>query len=93
MFLYDHETLQYTELVRDGSEPVWLPDGRQVIYRAGANRELRAVDLRTRDVRSVFALNRETLVGSEISADGTEIFVMIMNTQADIVMARLSAGR
>jgi eukaryotic-like serine/threonine-protein kinase len=47
------------------------------------------VDTQTRKVRRVFSTGRENIASLDISPDGTEVAAVVVNTQADIVLAKL----
>ena len=85
------------ELRRSGGEPVWLPDGRRLLYSDGygggpTGRELLLLDTATRIRTPVYSSPGETFGAAGLSPDAREIYINIYRQQADIALAKLTAG-
>jgi Tol biopolymer transport system component len=90
IFVYDLSARTFQEINEAGTFPVWLRDGRQILYRSADVRALDVVDTQTRKVRRVFSTGRENIASLDISPNGTEVAAVIVNQQADIVLAKLA---
>ncbi len=97
VFAYDVSGREFRELSATGTNPVWMPDGRHVVYRSSSGADgfvfggtLELLDTQTGTTRRVFSTERETIGGLDVSPDGREIAAVIVNRQADIVLAKLA---
>ena len=89
--VYTLASQSYEKITQSGLGPVWLPDDRRLLYVADGN--LMLVDVRTKVTKQVAsAPPRETLGALELSPDAREIYVVITNSQSDIVLAKLTQG-
>ena len=91
VYVYDLAARSFQEINPTGFAPVWLRDGRQILFRSADPRALDVVDVRTRKVRRVFSTDRENIASLDISPDGTEVAAVIVNNQSDIILAKLTA--
>ena len=92
--VYTVASRTYEELTRSGGSPVWLPDGRRLLYTSGGTRgrELLLLDTATRISTPVYSSPGETLGGAGLSPDAREIYINIYRQQADIALAKLPGG-
>ena len=94
IFVYDVSRREFRELSATGVNPVWMPDGRFVIFPSAGPESvgstLELLDTQIGTARRVFSIDRETIGGFDVSPDGREIAAVIINRQADIVLAKLT---
>jgi Tol biopolymer transport system component len=90
IFVYDTATKAHREVSETGHSPVWLRDGWQILFRSPDPRALDIVDVQTGKSRRVFSTDRESIASLDISPDGAEIAAVIVNNQADIILAKLA---
>jgi len=88
--IYETASRTYERVTPSGSAPVWLPDGRRMLY-LDAGR-LALLDLTTKVSTPVFSSAREGLSGAGLSPDGREIYLVITKRQSEIVLAKLTGG-
>ena len=88
--IYSPASRSYEKITPSGLGPVWLPDGRRLLYSASGN--LMLVDVGTKVSKHVFSLPREVTGWPELSPDAREIYMVITNPQSDIVLAKLTGG-
>jgi Tol biopolymer transport system component len=87
--LYDVAARSFKSITKSDMGGVWLPDGRRLLYRNLDPRTLDVVDIETGVSRRVFELPREVIGTVDVSSDGRELVAVIVNRQADIVLAKL----
>lgn len=81
-------TGRYERLTSEGQWPVWLPDGRRILYVTGGN-EMRVVDRVSRRVRTVFASRRDIIGPPRLTRDGRTMYYSRRVTEADLWVMRL----
>lgn len=86
--LYILDTRRYDRLTSYGQWPVWLPDGRRVLFVSGG-RAFYLVDRETRAVRKVFGVNRDVIGPPQLTPDGRTMYFTRRVTEADIWLATL----
>jgi Tol biopolymer transport system component len=86
--VYDLETGEYEQLADFGQWPVWLPDGRRILF-VTAGSEFHVVDRETRETRVVYRSPRDVLGPPRLTADGTTIVFSRRATEGDVWTARL----
>ncbi|MGE5347587.1 MAG: protein kinase domain-containing protein [Acidithiobacillales bacterium] len=85
---YDIGTASYTRLTDVGDWPVFLPDGRRILFVA-RGREFLVVDRRSKEVRKVYETVRDVLGPPRLTRDGKTAFFSRRVTEADIWLATL----
>ena len=85
---YTFASRQYRRLSSFGQWPVWLPDSRHILFVSGGH-AFYVVDRETREVRKVFAENRDVIGPPQTTADGRMLYFSRRVTEADIWLATL----
>ena len=80
--VYDFRTNGFERITEFGSFPVWLRDGRRLLF--SHENKLHLVNLETGRVRQIFLPGSDTLSGKAISADNRTILYSLTSTEADI---------
>jgi Tol biopolymer transport system component len=81
VWVYAFDTRTYTEIVRGGT-PVWLSDGRRLVYVSGGR--LHLVDTVTKVSREILAREGETLGDPSLTRDDRQLYFTHATTGADI---------
>jgi len=77
-----------TRLTDFGQWPVWLPDGRKILFVSGGN-GFYVVDRGTRQVRRVYEVERDVIGPPRLTRDGRTAYFTRRVTEADIWMVTL----
>jgi Tol biopolymer transport system component len=85
VIVYDLATTRYERLTDFGQWPIWLPDGRTLLFVSGGN-AFYTVDLATRDVRTVFAVERDVVGPPRLALPTRTLYFTRRITEADIWM-------
>jgi Tol biopolymer transport system component/serine/threonine protein kinase len=87
--LYSLETRRFERLTDRGSKPIWLRDGRRLVYSPDPE-HLALLDRNTKQSRTVWTAPRGTQIGDfTISKDDTWLCVIQSNDEGDIWVANL----
>jgi hypothetical protein len=87
--LYSLETRRFERLTDRGSKPIWLRDGRRLVYSPDPE-HLALLDRNTKQSRTVWTAPRGTQIGDfTISKDDTWLCVIQSNDEGDIWLANL----
>jgi Tol biopolymer transport system component len=86
--VYSFATRSYERLTDFGEWPVWLPDGQRVLFVAHRNTYY-VVDARTREVRTLWSVERDVLGPPRVSRDGRWVYFSRRTTSGDIWMLTL----
>jgi len=86
--IYSFASRRYERLTDYGQWPVWLPDGRRVLFVTGGN-AFYVLDVQTRQARRVFSVTRDVIGPPQITRDGRAIYFTRRVTEADIWLATL----
>jgi Tol biopolymer transport system component len=86
--VYDFRSGAYERLTDVGQWPVWLPDSRHLLFVTGG-KEFRVVDSRSRQLRTVFAVERDVIGPPRLSHDGREMFFSRRVTEGDVWLVTL----
>jgi len=89
ILIYTMASRTYEQVTASGNAPVWLPDGRRMLY--GDAGRLALLDLTAKVSTPVFSSSTESVSGAGLSPDGRDIFLVITKRQAEIVLAKLTA--
>jgi len=82
----------YERLTDFGEWPVWLPDGKHLLFVSGG-KEFFVVDLDSKEVRTVFSVDRDVIGPPRLSRDGREMYFSRRVTEADIWILSLEMRR
>ena len=86
---YDLRTRRYERLTDYGEYPVWLPDGRRILFVSGGGKAFYVVDRETKQVRRIFSAGRDVIGPPRLTHDGRRAFFSRRVTEADLWMVRL----
>jgi len=78
----------YQRLTDYGQWPVWLPDGRRLLFVSGG-KAFYIVDREARQVRKVFAVTRDVIGPPQLTPDAHAVYFSRRVTEADIWLATL----
>jgi Tol biopolymer transport system component len=87
--IYDFRSGTYERVTDVGEWPVWLPDNRHLLFVTGG-KEFRVVDSRSKEVRTVFVVERDVIGPPRLSGDGREMFFSRRVTEGDIWLVTLN---
>jgi Tol biopolymer transport system component len=87
--VYSFDTKRYERLVDRGNKPIWLRDGRQILFSPDPG-HLAMIDVRTRQARTVFAMPRGSEISDfTVSNDDRWICVIRSNDEGDVWLAKM----
>ncbi|HEX9149817.1 MAG TPA: hypothetical protein VF958_11705, partial [Thermoanaerobaculia bacterium] len=87
--LYTFETRRYERLTQRGVKPLWLRDGRQLLF-APDQEHLALLDATSKQVRAVYTAPRGSEIADfTISKDGRWFCVIRSNDEGDVWLAKL----
>jgi Tol biopolymer transport system component len=87
--VYSFDTKRYERLVDRGNKPIWLRDGRQILFSPDPG-HLAMIDVRTRQTRTIFAMPRGSEIADfTISKDDRWICVIRANDEGDVWLAKM----
>ena len=78
----------YERMTNYGQWPVWLPDGRRLLFVSGG-KAFYVVDRATRAVRKVFSVTRDVIGPPQLTRDGHAVYYSRRVTEADIWLVTL----
>jgi Tol biopolymer transport system component len=89
--VYSFETGKYTHITDFGMDPVWLQDGRRMLFSRviPADGEISLVDSQSGKIHSVLSVTPSLVGAVAISADNRWIYFTLSVTEADIWLANL----
>jgi Tol biopolymer transport system component len=88
VLMYTLATRTYDLLTDFGEWPVWLPDGRHVLFVAGG-KAFYVLDTRTRAVKRIYTVARDVIGPPRLSRDATAMYYSRRVTESDIWLATL----
>jgi Tol biopolymer transport system component len=91
IIIYTFRTGGYERLTDFGEWPVWLPDGKHLLFVSGG-KEFFVVNVETKEVRSVFSVDRDVIGPPRLSLDGREMYFSRRVTEADIWILTLAGA-
>jgi Tol biopolymer transport system component len=83
IIIYTIRTGAYERLTDFGEWPVWFPDSRRLLFVSGG-KEFFVADVETKEVRTVFSVDRDVVGPPRLSRDGREMYFSRRVTEADI---------
>jgi Tol biopolymer transport system component len=86
--IYDFAYRTYEHVTDFGQWPVWLPDGRRLLFVSGGH-GFYVVDRESRVVRKVLSVDRDVIGPPQLSRDGRWVYYTRSVTEADIWMLTL----
>lgn len=86
--IYTFRTGTYERLTDFGQWPVWLPDGRRILFVSGGD-AFYLVDRVSWQVRKIFSVWRDVIGPPRLMRDGRAVYFTRRVTEADIWMLRL----
>jgi hypothetical protein len=86
--VYAIEKQSFERLIEFGEWPVWLPDGRRILF-VSRGREFHLLDARTKATRIIYSSRRDTLGPPRLASDGRALFFSRRVTEADVWLATL----
>ncbi len=87
IIIYNVASRRYDRLTDFGQWPVWLPDGRTILFVTGGN-AFHTVNRLTRAVQPVFSGERDVIGPPRLAPDARAIYFTRAVTEADIWMVR-----
>jgi serine/threonine-protein kinase len=81
--VYSFRSRTYEKLLDFGEWPVWLPNGRDVLFVADGN-SFYMLDSRTRKVRKIYSVTRDVLGPPRLTRDGRYAYFSRRVTEADV---------
>ena len=91
IIVYTIRTGAYERLTNFGEWPVWLPDSKHLLFVSGG-KEFFVVDVETKEVSTVFSVDRDVIGPPRLSRDGREMYFSRRVTEADIWLLTLAGG-
>jgi len=88
---YDFETQSYEQLTSFGSNPVWLRDGRRLLFHSEGC--IYFVDSETKKVREVLSAPPDEARSASLAHDERTLYYTLRRTEADIWMLNLEEQR
>ncbi len=92
ILVYSFKTKRYEKISDVGEWPVWLPDNRQILFVANRN-AFYIVDTRTKQVRKIFAVERDVIGPPRLTRDGRSAYFIRRVNEADIWLLTLRPER
>jgi Tol biopolymer transport system component len=93
ILVYSFESESYESLTGFGRNPVWLSDGRRLLFSGDPAGELFLVDSETKKIKELTAEDPLTYHRAAISPDDRYIYVAIHTDEADIWLLTLDEER
>ncbi len=85
--VYSMRSRTYEKVSDFGEWPVWLPDGRRILFVA-EGKAFHVVDSRSKKIRKIFSVTADVIGPPRLARDGTAYFSRRV-TEADVWMATL----
>ena len=87
IWVYLLDSGQYTRLTNRGSDPVWLTDGRRLLFvQAG---KLYLLDSQTNRAQELLSASPHSIAAPALAPDNRIIYMVLSSTEADIWLATL----
>jgi len=88
IMMYSLRSRKYERLTDFGQWPVWLPDGRHVLFVSGG-KAFFIVDAQSKHVRKVFSVTRDVIGPPQLTRDGKTAYFSRRVTESDIWLLTL----
>ncbi|UCG88230.1 MAG: PD40 domain-containing protein, partial [Gemmatimonadota bacterium] len=89
IIVYTFRTESYERLTDFGQWPAWFPDSRRLLFVSGG-KQFFVVDIETREVRTVFSVDRDIIGPPRLTRDGREMYYPRRVTESDIWLLTLA---
>ncbi len=89
IIIYTFRTGTYERLTDFGQWPVWFPDSRRLLFVSGG-KEFFVVDVDTKEVRTIFSVERDIIGPPGLTRDGREMYYSRRVTESDIWLLTLA---
>ena len=86
--VYSFRTRTYERLTDFGEWPVWLPDGRYLLFVSGGKKFF-VIDLESKEVREIYGATWDVLGPPQLTLDGLKMYYSRGSTQADLWLVTL----
>ena len=83
LVMYSLRSRKYERLTDFGEWPVWLPDGRRVLFVAFGNAFF-IVDSQSKQVRKIFSVTRDVIGPPRLTRDGKTAYFSRRMTESDV---------
>ena len=90
--LYSLRTGKYERLNSVGEWPVFLPDGRHILF-VSEGKRLVVMDTETRETRTIFSVERDVIGPPRLTRDGRSAYFSRRVTEGDIWLVELERDR
>jgi Tol biopolymer transport system component len=88
ILMYSLRSREYERLTDIGEWPVWLPDGRHVLFVAGG-KAFYIVDMHSKQIRKIFSVSRDIIGPPQLTRDGKTAYFSRRVTESDIWLMTL----
>jgi len=86
--VYSFRTRTYERLTDFGEWPVWLPDGRHLLFVSGGKKFF-VIDRESKEVREIYGATWDVLGPPRLTLDGLKMYYSRRSTQADLWLVTL----
>ncbi len=86
--VYSFRTRIYERLTDFGQWPVWLPDGRHLLFVSGGKKFF-VIDWESKEVREIYSATWDVLGPPRLTPDGLRMYYSRRGTQADLWLVTL----
>ena len=83
LFRYDVDTRTWVHVTDFGEWPVWLPDGRRILFGDGGH-NFWVVDTLTKETRKIYSSGRDVFGPPRLTRDGRTVVYTRRVNEADI---------
>ena len=87
VYSYDFETQSYKRLTQFGNNPVWLRDGRRLLFHSEGR--IYIADSETKRVRAVLSVPRYEAQSAALTRDDRTLYYTILQAEADVWLLSL----
>ena len=87
ILIYDLESQHYERLTDFGGQPVWLSDGRRLLFQNQG--KLYVIDSHSKKTHEIFSVTPNILQGLTLTRDDRLIYLSVVTTESDIWLLNL----